>query len=142
MRRIAYPAAIIGPTTTHQAHSVLFPDVPGCFSVGSDIQDAFGNAIDALEAHLGLLLEDGEDLPTPSQLDHARSLVEADTGDGDGPIIAMVLVPAVVPGRSQRFNITMDENLVAQIDAVSSNRSAFLADAARRELRRRQSNPG
>ena len=58
---------------------------------------------------------------------------------GDGPVVALLLAPVELPGRSLRFSVTLDENLVERIDAVTSNRSAFLADAARAELRRRMS---
>ena len=53
-------------------------------------------------------------------------------------IAAVQLVPGTLPGRTQRFSITMDVNLVAQIDAVADNRSALLSDAARNEVARRR----
>jgi metal-responsive CopG/Arc/MetJ family transcriptional regulator len=37
-----------------------------------------------------------------------------------------------------RLSITMDQDLVEEIDAVTSNRSAFLAEASRAELARRK----
>jgi len=142
MRQAVYPAAIIAPSNPDHAFGVLFPDVPGCHSGGASVEQSFTNAIEALESHLGLLVEAGETLPPPSSLDQARAAVEQFLEPDEGPIAAMVLVPATLPGRTQRFNITMDENLVARIDAVASNRSAFLADAARAELRRRQESAG
>jgi hypothetical protein len=42
-----------------------------------------------------------------------------------------------LPGKAVRLNITMDEGLVAAIDKVASNRSSFLADAAREALAKR-----
>ena len=38
----------------------------------------------------------------------------------------------------QRVNITMDEGLLDEIDAIADNRSRFLAEAARAELARRR----
>jgi len=50
-------------------------------------------------------------------------------------LAARSLVPALIPGKAVRVNITIDEALLEQIDraaaAGGSNRSAFLADAAR-----------
>ena len=44
------------------------------------------------------------------------------------------LVPVILPGTPRRIAITMDPDLIAAIDGVTSNRSGFLAAAARREL--------
>lgn len=132
-----YPVAIIGPINENDGYSAIFPDVPGCVSAGHDLTDAFTNACEALTEHFGILAEDGESIPPPSALDQAKVTLEADTQPGDGPIAALLLVPVEMPGKAQRFNVTLDENLVARIDAITNNRSAFLADAARAELRRR-----
>lgn len=138
MPQSAYPAVIFNPEGPDGAFGVVFPDIPGCVSAGDSVEHAFLMAMEALEAHLGLLAEDGNPIPEPSSLEAARAKVEAEAEPGDGDIAAIMLVPVALPGRTQRFNITLDENLVAQIDRISSNRSAFLADAARAELRRRQ----
>jgi predicted RNase H-like HicB family nuclease len=45
---------------------IHFPDVPGCFSAGSTLEEAASMAQEALEEHLVWLLEDGESLPVPS----------------------------------------------------------------------------
>jgi len=42
------------------------------------------------------------------------------------------------PGKAVGFNVTLDEGLVAAIDRVTSNRSGFLAEAAREYLARRK----
>jgi metal-responsive CopG/Arc/MetJ family transcriptional regulator len=52
--------------------------------------------------------------------------------------VTVALVPVTLPGRAHRVNITMDEGLLHEIDAVADNRSRFLADAARAELARRR----
>jgi metal-responsive CopG/Arc/MetJ family transcriptional regulator len=41
-------------------------------------------------------------------------------------------------GKIKRVNVTLDEGLLSEIDAVTSNRSGFLAQAARAELARRR----
>lgn len=133
-----FPALIIAPASPSHCYSVLFPDLPGCVSAGDSVTHAFEMAMEALAMHLGGMAEDGEPIPAPSTLAQARAAAEAGFELGDGPVEAVLLVPAPLPGRTARFNITLDENLVAQIDAAASNRSAFLADAARAELRRRQ----
>lgn len=47
------------------------------------------------------------------------------------------LVPVSIPGKARRVNVTLDEALLEEIDAVTDNRSRFLAEAARAELARR-----
>lgn len=53
---------------------VYFPDLPGCVSAGSSLDEAWSMAAEALELHLEGMTEDGEPLPEPT----ARHLVEAD----------------------------------------------------------------
>ncbi len=82
-------------------------------------------AREALQQHVDLMAESGDKIPDPTDYEN----LEPDA-DAVGPI----WLEAVLPGRSKRINITLDENLIADIDANSTNRSAFLADAAREKL--------
>ena len=54
----------IEPGTKRSAHGVAVPDLPGCFSAGDSIEEAFDNAAQAIELHCELLAEGGGDLPT------------------------------------------------------------------------------
>lgn len=47
-------------------YSVDFPDLPGCVSAGADLKDAFVMAREALSLHLYGMLDDGEEIPEPS----------------------------------------------------------------------------
>lgn len=107
---------------------VFFPDLPGCVSAGRTIQEAARNAEEALSGHLITSAEHGDEIPAPSDLDVLQQ-------DPDVDEAARILVRVDLPGRSVRLNITLDEALVAAIDQVASNRSGFLADAARQALR-------
>jgi predicted RNase H-like HicB family nuclease len=106
--------------------SVFFPDVPGCVSAGATQVEAFANGERALEAHIQLLAESGEELPHPSE-EVAR--------DPDVDEVCRFLARVELPGRAIRLNITLDEGLVTRIDRIAKNRSGFLADAARAKLR-------
>lgn len=139
MARAYYPVAIIGPATPQHGYAAIFPDVLGCNSAGGSAEEAFANAEEALADHLDLLAEGGDPIPPASTLDEARAKFAAEAEPEGGPLVAMLLVSVDMPGRAQRFSVTLDENLVRRIDAIASNRSAFLADAARSELRRRAS---
>jgi predicted RNase H-like HicB family nuclease len=109
--------------------SAFFPDVPGCVSAGRTETETMKNAEEALALHLGEMVRAGESLPQPSATipddpeveEHCRFIARVE-----------------LPGKAVRLNITMDEGLVAAIDRVASNRSSFLAEAARRALANRR----
>lgn len=105
---------------------VFFPDVPGCVSAGDNLFDAMENGEQALAAHIELLAQDGDEIP------EASSEVAV---DDDIEVASYFLAHVELPGKTVRLNITMDEGLVARIDRVARNRSAFLAEAARERLR-------
>ncbi len=54
----------IEPGTQRTAHGVAVPDLPGCFSAGDSIEEAFDNAAQAIELHCEWMAEYGGDLPT------------------------------------------------------------------------------
>ncbi|MBC7347230.1 MAG: type II toxin-antitoxin system HicB family antitoxin [Clostridia bacterium] len=58
-----YPAVF---TFGEDGISVEFPDLPGCFTCGSDVNEAVQMAKEALALHLYGLEEDGDPLPEPS----------------------------------------------------------------------------
>lgn len=124
MAVVYYPAII---ERASDGYSVFFPDLPGCVSAGKTVQEAARAAEEALSAHLVLSIDHGDPIPAPSDLDNIPL-------DPDVDEVARVLVRAEKPGRSVRVQVTMDEGLLAAIDRVASNRSGFLADAARAAL--------
>lgn len=114
------------------SYGVVFPDFPGCVSAGDSFDEALREASEALAFHVQGMQEDGEPIPTPRSLEDIRAAGE-DWYDMTGAIVAVVpLLPP--PARAVRVNITIDERLLAEIDSVAKNRSAFLADAAREVL--------
>ena len=116
--------------------SVTFPDFPGCISAGDDFDDAFRMAHEALSLHISGMLEDGDEIPKPRSLEEIRETWEAwkdwET-DGDFLVVKIALLPT--KSKSTRFSVTMDEGLLEEIDAVTKNRSAFLASAAKKVLK-------
>ena len=111
-------------------YGVSFPDFPGCISAGSTPDELQQMAEEALALHIEGLLEDGEAIPTPMALDDAKR------SDMAKDAVAFLFVRGIVPGKPTRVNIMMDSGLLAAIDRIASNRSAFLASAARHELER------
>ncbi|GAB3132388.1 hypothetical protein GCM10027256_39410 [Novispirillum itersonii subsp. nipponicum] len=67
-------------------------------------------------------------MPDPTPLDQI-------TVDDDVHVAHIALIRVPVTGKTQRINITIDSTLLAAIDDVTTNRSAWLADAALAALR-------
>lgn len=111
--------------------SVFFPDVPGCTSAGDTLNEVVANAGDALASHIALSHQYGDELSEPRPLEDIPVDPEVEE-------YGRFLVPADLPGKSVRLNITLDEGLLAAIDRIAKNRSGFLADAARDALARRR----
>jgi predicted RNase H-like HicB family nuclease len=57
--------AVLEPGTDG-SYSVFFPDLPGCFSYGKDLEDAQRMATEAASLHVYGLECDNEEIPTPS----------------------------------------------------------------------------
>lgn len=117
------------------SYGVSFPDLPGCVSAGSSLEEARKNAAEALALHLEGMAEEGLEIPPPSALDR----VMADRENLDG-------VPFLVeiPGRetrSVRINITLPAGVLEEVDAYAakrgSNRSAFLTIAVQNQIHAR-----
>lgn len=50
-------------------YGVTVPDLPGCFSAGTTLDEALENTREAIECHLEGLMLDGEPLPEPSPIE-------------------------------------------------------------------------
>ena len=118
---------------------VSFPDFPGCITAGQTIDEAKDMAQDALILHIHGMLEDGEQMPTPSKLED----IMADPDYSDATAYLVVSVPEAKP-RTVRVNITMPEMTLKQIDAAAKkrgmSRSSFLVHAAQNALQTASSN--
>ena len=65
-----YPIAIHKDTTSD--YGVTVPDLPGCFSAGSTVDEALLMAKEAIELFVGSLLEDGQTVPLPRSIEELR----------------------------------------------------------------------
>ncbi|WP_420962372.1 type II toxin-antitoxin system HicB family antitoxin [Brucella sp. IR073] len=113
-------------------YGVHFPDFPGVVTAGRDLDEARANAEEALAFHVEGMTEDGETIPEPSSL-------EAIMADPDNRDAVAFLVPLKVKApRAVRVNITLNEDMLQQIDDYASKhgltRSGFLVRAAKREI--------
>lgn len=109
---------------------VVIPDLPGCFSAGKTFDDAFRNAHEAVAGYLDGIKEHPR----------ARTLEEikkewSDWAEWEKDYKFVIGFVSVIPSsKPKKYTIYLDSALMAQIDEVSANRSAFLAEAAKRML--------
>ena len=95
---------------------------------GDSAEAAIADAEIVIAEVVDELLRSKEPVPGPS------AVADIPAEDRDGAEFA-TLVPVHLPGKSKVISITLDEELIARIDAVAANRSGFLAEAARARLR-------
>ena len=116
---------------------VSFPDLPGCVTVGDTLEEAHKLAEEALKLHLEGMAEDGEAIPAASTLDQ----IMADPANWDNQAFAMIAPPVGI-SRSVRVNVSLPQDILAEIDAVAEaegyTRSGFLAHAAKQIMARRK----
>lgn len=120
----------IEPATATTAYGVVVPDIPGCFSAGDTLEQAFENAAEAIEAHCELLAEDDQDMPLPKPMQ-----THQESGDFAGWTWGLVDVPIEgYWGPAEKINITLPARVLKRIDAYARShgqtRSGFIAQAA------------
>ncbi len=120
--RIMFPALIHKEAKSD--YGISFPDFPGCVSAGDTPEEALQQGEEVLQFHADGMIEDKEALPTPTAIEEIKK----------GNAVLVTLVPVLLPGHKRRYNVTLDEDMVAEIDARTRNRSQFLEQAARQAL--------
>lgn len=119
-----------------EAFGVVVPDLPGCFSAGDTVEEAFDNAREAIEAHCEALAESGQELPEAKGLAAWRADKEYrgwTWGIVDLPVEKLF-------GPAEKINITVPAMTLRKIDAYASQvgetRSGFLVRAAEETIHR------
>ena len=116
----------------NSCYGIDFPDFPGCISAGDSVEETIANAHEALSAHIAFMQADGDPVPDPSSAEDA--LARLDNEYGDFLIATTIRLP--VKGKAVRVTMTMDNNLLREVDhhakSKGYSRSAFVAEACRR----------
>lgn len=118
------------------SYGISFPDLPGCVGGGATIDACMESGRKSAELYLEGMARDSETLPEFRSLDALRTDAVFVEDLGDAALV--VALDVVVPGKSVRLNISLDDSLVQRIDRAAEragqSRSAFLAAAARDRL--------
>lgn len=103
------------------AYGVVFPDLPGCTAMGDTWDQAVTEASAAVTDWIGTVEGSGGAVPPVTPAEALRSDPEVADALADGAcLVAVLLVRAT--GRSVRANLSLDEGLVAAIDAAARSR--------------------
>ena len=112
------------------SYGVTVPDLPGCFSAGSTLEDAIVSAHEAIACHIEGLFMDGESVPE-------RSPIEAHQANQhyEGGVWALVDVDiSKLSSKTVRVNVTMPSRVLSIIDEAATregeSRSGLLTRAA------------
>lgn len=123
MANIYYPAILYRARGGSPA-GITIPGV-NVNAGGATDEAALADAGAVLQELIDDFVATGQEVPRP--------LVPADIDLEEG---TLVLIPALVSEKSVRVNVTLPDSLIARIDAVAPNRSAFLAASALEALRK------
>lgn len=134
-----YPIAIETGDSRH-AYGVVVPDLPGCFSAGDTLDDALTNAQEAILLHLEGLLDEGQPVPEPSDIERLRR--KREFRNWTWAVVDVDL--SQLGDKAARINITLPQRILRAVDAHArrqgETRSGFLAraalDAMRKQARR------
>lgn len=104
------------------AYGVAFPDLPGCTAMGGTLEDALKTGALALADYVATVEDRGGKVPTARSLDELQGDPEVTDAivEDKACLVAVLLVRAT--GRSVRANLSLDEGLVAAIDAAARSR--------------------
>jgi predicted RNase H-like HicB family nuclease len=111
-------------------YGVTVPDLPGCFSAGETLEEALGNAEEAVLTHVEGLLLDDETVPSPTDVETLRRKLKR-----KNVVWGIVSVDlSKLSERAKRINITIPDRLLSKIDSFAESegesRSGLLASAA------------
>ncbi len=121
-----YPI-VIEPEGDGAAFGVVVPDIPGCFSAGNTLDEAFAGAEEAAAAWIDAALDAGEAIPAPFSLEVLRQ-----NPDYDGWMFGVItLDPALFDDTVERVNISLPRRVLLRLDALARSagetRSGFIA---------------
>ena len=110
-------------------YGVTIPDIPGCFSVGTSIEEAIAMSQEAAECHIEGMLLDSEPIPVPTSIESHK-----DNPNYKNGLWALVDIDiSKLSLKAKRVNITIPERLLNTVDNYARNhgetRSGLLSQA-------------
>ncbi|PIE54099.1 MAG: pilus assembly protein HicB [Dethiosulfovibrio peptidovorans] len=132
-----YPA-ILGYDAPTKKYYVLWPDLPGCTTTGSDEDEALENAREAMSLHLWGMEDDGDDIPSPTPI---QSL-DLSEYEEEGGTFVVILVEVWMPSFRERMEtkavnrtVTLPGWMDREAKQASLNYSQILQDGIMTRLK-------
>lgn len=107
--------------------SVTWPDLPGCVTCGDTQEEALRNAREALGGHLYYMEEDGDEIPSPSEL----SAVELE--ENDRAVLVDVFMPSIRMAKESRA-VNRTVTLPAWLNAAALEKGVNFSQVLQRAL--------
>ena len=129
MDRYIYVAVF---TKEDNYYNVSFPDLPGCYTYGSNIEEAYNMAKEALELHLYGMEEDGDKIPKPT----AAEFVKVKDSNSFTTLIEayMPLVRSQILNKSIKKTLTIPKWLNDLAEQHKVNFSQILQESLKKYL--------
>ncbi|MDP8984611.1 MAG: type II toxin-antitoxin system HicB family antitoxin [Pseudomonadota bacterium] len=126
----------IEPGTKKSAFGVVVPDLPGCFSGGDTVEEAFDNAREVIDAFCQIMAEEGREILVPKSMTAWQA-----TNEFKGWTWGVVDVAVEKYfGPAEKINITIPALTLKRIDEYAvkrgESRSGFLVRAAEESMRK------
>ncbi len=99
-------------------YGVTVPDLPGCFSAGKSLDEALRMAREAVELHLEGLIDAGEPIPPPKEIDHHAA--EPDYAGGTWALVAVD--PENLRVKTQHVTLTIPQRVLEAPDQFARQR--------------------
>ncbi len=128
--KLVYPACFY--KNDDGRYSAIVPDLQGCSTFGNDFADAMEMAIDAASGWVLATLEDGEELPRPSEL--GDIVLEYDNGFVNYVLLNMDEYAEKYGDKAVRKNLTIPAWLNTAAEKHNINFSQILQNALIKEL--------
>jgi predicted RNase H-like HicB family nuclease len=123
-----------------QGYGIMFPDVPGIITAGDTLEELAAMAKEALETQLEGLFEYGQRIPEPTSFSIEDVRREHDSEDDplpdDEEWTELLPVTVALPPYPAWVNVSMDADVVREIDRITPDRRGFFTRAARHEIER------
>lgn len=109
-------------------YGVEVPDLPGCFSAGSTVDEAIENTKEAILLHIECLIDDNESIPEPSSIESLQKTYKK-------AVIAIVSIDlSDLYGKIKRINVSFPNRILNKVDLYAKKhgetRSGLLVNAA------------
>lgn len=125
-----YSVLFVLPKEEGNSVGVVFPDIPDCYTSGENIDHAYKMAAEILRIRLDEMKAAGKPLPKPRNIDQIKKEWPEWKEWTDGEEVMFAYVSYIPTGKPSKYTIYLSSALMARIDEVTDNRSAFLSKAA------------